>query len=84
MSTPAITCFNCRSPVIPRKRAKCTRRTHIVALMLLPLLLCFIPYIVDIFKKIRYECPVCGTLIIPVDESKWYFRSVGNSLKMYF
>lgn len=70
MRANLITCLNCRLPVKPRKITKCTRKTHIAAVLLTPFLLCFLPYVMQTCKNIIWECPICGVRMDPSNESE--------------
>lgn len=58
-----ITCFNCNLPVKARKIYTNTKTTHIIAAVLIPICMCFIPYCFKLYNDVRYECPACGSLL---------------------
>lgn len=72
MKVDIITCLNCRTPVKPRKVVEYTKKTHNAAISFIPFLMCCLPYVLDKYRKVRWECPVCEVLISPLNESKQF------------
>lgn len=58
-----LSCPNCLSPIQTRRQYITNRSTHVAALLLLTLCLCFLPYHLHCSKSVRHYCPVCNTYI---------------------
>ncbi|KAJ8925140.1 hypothetical protein NQ315_001322 [Exocentrus adspersus] len=58
-----MTCPSCRMSQRTRVKMKSTKKTHIVACLCLPILFCWLPYVIKKFRVATHYCSDCGAYV---------------------